>query len=54
MDLSEDSDEEIVTVTESPDGKSSVIKTTFKYSNGNVKTFVAVQTLDENGKFTFS
>ena len=54
VDLSDDSDEEIVTVTESPDGKSSVIKTTFKYSNGNVKTFVAVQTLDENGKYFFS
>jgi hypothetical protein len=50
VDLSEDS-EEIVTVTESPDGKSNVIKTTFKYSNGNVKTFVAVQTLDANGTF---
>jgi hypothetical protein len=49
IDMSEEGDE-IVTVTESPDGKSSVVKTTFTYPNGNVKTFMAVQTLDENGK----
>lgn len=29
----------------------SKVKTTFKLSNGNTKTFVAVETLDENGGF---
>lgn len=44
--------DDIVTVSENVvDGKSSVIRTTFKYNDGNVKTFVAVQTFDENGKF---
>ena len=52
VDLSEDADE-IVTVTESPDGKSSVVKTTFTFNDGNVKTFMAVQTLDENGNCVF-
>jgi hypothetical protein len=42
-----------VTVTESPDGKSSVVKTTFTFNDGNVKTFMAVQTLDENGNCVF-
>ncbi len=49
IEMSEDGDE-IVTVTESPDGKSSIVKTTITYPNGNVKTYLAVQTLDENGK----
>ena len=54
VDLSEDADE-IVTVTENiVDGQSNVVKTTFKYNDGNVKTFVAVQTLDENGKNAFA
>ena len=53
IEMSEEGDE-IVTVAESPDGKSSVVKTTFTYPNGNVKTFMAVQTLDENGKKTMN
>ena len=42
--------DDIVTVSENViDGKSSIVRTTFKYNDGNIKTFVAVQTFDENG-----
>ena len=42
--------DDIVTVSENViDGKPSIVRTTFKYNDGNIKTFVAVQTFDENG-----
>jgi hypothetical protein len=49
VDVTDDSDE-IVTVSDAGQ-TSNVVRTTFKFNDGHVKTFVAVQTLDENGCF---